>query len=213
MKMRRKWKYRKVMIMLLFPLFLVVTISCLEQRMVPQLKEISHIQCKNRSNLMIDRSVADVLSETKLFDASQLFYTDDKSYTANTVMVNQICSDFSREITRQLTEISEEKIYIPLGASTGWSFLANSGPKIPFNLIPMGTAKVDYDSSFSSVGINQINYKIWLDISIEIKIVNPLYQENIVMHRKIMLTDIVFSGKVPEHYLQLSYPQEYLLTE
>ena len=64
-----------------------------------------------------------------------------------------------------------------------------------------------------SAGINQINYKIWVDISMEMKIVNPLYQEILSMERKIMLVDIVFSGKVPEHYFQVTPQNEYLLTE
>ena len=47
----------------------------------------------------------------------------------------------------------------------------------------------------------------------EMKIVNPLYQETLSMERKIMLVDIVFSGKVPEHYFQVTPQNEYLLTE
>ena len=77
----------------------------------------------------------------------------------------------------------------------------------------MGSTKVDYISTFESAGINQINYKIWLNISIELKIVNPLYHETITMERKIMLADIVFIGKVPEHYFQIDNQSEYLLTE
>ena len=107
------------------------------------------------------------------------------------------------ENDEDLVKLPDEKIGIPLGAVMNWGFFANIGPEIPFTLIPMGAVKVDYDSQFLSVGINQINYKIWLNIAMELKIVNPLYQENITLERKIMLADIVFSGKVPEHYFQM----------
>ena len=79
--------------------------------------------------------------------------------------------------------------------------------------MPMGAVKVDYETAFSSVGINQINYKIWLSVKMELRIVNPLYQEELTLSRKIMLADLVFSGRVPNHYFQISRPNEYLLTE
>ena len=75
------------------------------------------------------------------------------------------------------------------------------------------SVKTDYQTEFVSAGINQINYKIWLNLSMDMKVVNPLYQETITLNRKIMLCDLVFSGKVPEHYFQFSSPDEYLLTE
>ena len=81
------------------------------------------------------------------------------------------------------------------------------------SLLPMGAVRVDYETAFSSVGINQINYKIWLAVHLELRIVNPLYREDITLERKIMLADLVFSGKVPAHYFQISRPNEYLLTE
>ena len=77
----------------------------------------------------------------------------------------------------------------------------------------MGAVRVDYETAFSSVGINQINYNIWLAVHLELRIVNPLYREDITLERKIMLADLVFSGRVPAHYFQISRPNEYLLTE
>ena len=142
---------------------------------------------------------------------NRAFYGE--SYTANTTCVNQFCALLSRDITKQLNELPKEVIPIPLGAVTHWGLLANKGPKIPFTLLPMGAVKVDYETAFSSVGINQINYKIWLAVHLELRIVNPLYQEDITLERKIMLADLVFSGRVPAHYFQISRPNEYLLTE
>lgn len=76
----------------------------------------------------------------------------------------------------------------------------------------MGAVRVDYETAFLGRH-QQINYKIWLAVHLELRIVNPLYQEDITLERKIMLADLVFSGKVPAHYFQISRPNEYLLTE
>lgn len=168
------------------------------------------MQCKAFANDIIDTAAMENLQE---IDVSALLLQNGESYTANTALVNQFCALLSADITSSLNELPKEVIYIPLGAATNLSFFANMGPKIPFTLLPMGAVKVDYVTDFNSVGINQINYKIWLDISMEMKIVNPLYQETLTMERKIMLADLVFGGKVPEHYFQMSSPSEYLLTE
>ena len=154
-----------------------------------------------------------VLHNMNIIDPSSLLTETDNTYTANTVVANQFCTNLSMDITDELKRIDPESISIPIGAVTNLSFLADKGPEIPFRLIPMGAVDVGYETAFSSAGINQVNYKIWINISIELKIVNPLYQEPIQMQRKIMLADLIFKGKVPEHYFQLTPKSEYLLTE
>ena len=199
MRKRKRNRKRKKFLPLLLPALLtVLCFFLLEKNLLPPLKEISHMQCKAAANHIIDEAAANALGE---------------SYTANTTCVNQFCALLSRDITKQLNELPKEVIPIPLGAATHWGLLANQGPKIPFTLLPMGAVRVDYETAFSSVGINQINYKIWLAVHLELRIVNPLYREDITLERKIMLADLVFSGKVPAHYFQISRPNEYLLTE
>ena len=205
-KRKRNRKRKKILPLLLPALLTVLCFFLLEKSLLPPLKEISHMQCRE--------AAANALAHMEL-DANALLQkgADGESYTANTTCVNQFCALLSRDITKQLNELPKEVIPIPLGAVTHWGLLANKGPKIPFTLLPMGAVKVDYETAFSSVGINQINYKIWLAVHLELRIVNPLYQEDITLERKIMLADLVFSGRVPAHYFQISRPNEYLLTE
>ncbi|HBF64872.1 MAG TPA: hypothetical protein DDW34_02835 [Clostridium sp.] len=89
---------------------------------------------------------------------------------------------------------------IPLGAALDSAFFANHGPKIPFTLMPVGAVTSDYETSFTSAGINQINYKIWVNLSFELQIANPLFKEKIVFSKKIMLIDTIISGKVPDYF-------------
>lgn len=127
------------------------------------------MQCRAAANRIIDEAAANALARMEL-DASALLQkgADGESYTANTTCVNQFCALLSRDITKQLDELPKEVIPIPLGAATHWGLLANKGPKIPFTLLPMGAVRVDYETAFSSVGINQINYKIWLAVHLEL---------------------------------------------
>ena len=130
--------------------------------------------------------------------------------------IETVLSAYTRKFNQKLetyfpvSEDPEQKAV----AAMRYSIL-NGGKRLrPFLLHETaGLFGVDYETAFSSVGINQINYKIWLAVHLELRIVNPLYREDITLERKIMLADLVFSGKVPAHYFQISRPNEYLLTE
>lgn len=212
--MKKKRKRKRFLLLFLFLSLLYFFFYFFDQKLLPPLKEISHMQCKTTANQIIDHSASAVLKE---LDLSNIIISspssDGNSYSINAAVINEFCFRFSQKLTNELAHLSEERIYIPLGAATELHYFANKGPLIPYTLIPMGAAKVDYDSALLTAGINQINYKIWLNVSMEIKIVNPIYHEKISMERKIMLVDIVFSGKVPEHFFQFTPQGEYLLTE
>ena len=212
--MKRK-KHRKVYVLFSFFIFLLGTICLLsfaDRKLSPALQEISHIQCKTTANQIIDAASEKVITEMNMASAP-LFLIQENGYAANTTLINRLCQELSMNITEQLNRLPSEKIEVPFGALTGFQFPADKGPHIPFTLLPMGSAKVDYSSAFQSVGINQINYRIWLNVTINLKIVNPFYQETITMTRKLVLADVVFSGIVPEQYFQMTLPDEYLLTE
>ena len=75
---------------------------------------------------------------------------------------------------------------------------------ISFKLMEHGSAYVDYDTSFESAGINQTNFKIWINVMINVRIVNPLVSKSVEVQRKIMLIDTVIKGDIPMGYLNIS---------
>ena len=166
--------------------------------------EISHIQSKAAANIIIDNAEEDTIKELNITSSDFFIEEQQDNVSVNTLLINTFCSSVSTGITEGLSAISEEKILIPMGIITGIDMFANTGPNIPFSLRPMGAATVDYETSFSSAGINQINFKIWIDVSMEIKIVSPLWQQTMTVTRKIMLVDTVISGTVPERYMTLN---------
>ena len=219
---RKKWKRTLFFYIVLFLLTAVCTLFCLfrlEAALLPALREISYMQCRAISKNIMDTAITEVMQELEP-NSTALIRQTEESYTADTVYINHFCTTLSQKITGGFSTLPKDPIQIPLGAATPFAFLANAGPKIPFSLLPMGAARVEYETDFCAVGINQVNYKIWLNISMELKIVNPLLQESVVSERKIMLADLIFGGKVPTHYFQMNPAKkeiqeagEYLLTE
>lgn len=201
----KKGKHLPKFIILFLSIFvpvLILLIQC-DNHIFGAILEISRLQSITTANKVIDKAVQDTI-QTLQVDSSDFFIGGQEDLTtvsANTLLINKFCSTISAEITNGMDKISNECIPIPLGMITGIDILSNMGPKIPFSVRPMGTASVDYETSFTSVAINQVNFKIWLNIAVDVKIVNPLRQEKVSLTRKIMLVDTVISGTVPERYL------------
>ena len=213
----KKRQTKKIYNLILFFLACFITIwffSYIDNRFLPVLKEVSHIHCKAYTNQIINSALDEILSNKEQDFSDFIFYDIHKDrYSANTLLLNQLCTTLNENIAVHLSKIPSEKIIIPFGAVFDASLLADKGPDISFTIYPAGNVTTNYDSEFITAGINQINYKIWLDISIELRIVNPFYKEELKLTRKVLLADFIFNGKVPEHYFQMNSPDEYLLTE
>ena len=206
----KKRTLKKIYYLFLFIFVCIISIVIflfVDNRFTPTLKEVSHMHCKAYANKIIDTSLSEIISEQEQKNEPFLFYdTYENGYAANALQINRFCSALSERITNSISELPHEKIMIPFGAIFSSGLLADKGPAITFTLYPAGSVKTNYDSAFVSAGINQVNYKIWLDISMELKIVNPFYKENLLMNRRILLADMIFNGKIPEHYFQMTSP-------
>lgn len=211
---RRKKQHNpsKFYLIILFLLVFFTTIFLLyqlEQKITPPLKEISHTCSTAIANEILDACVAQVLTELPLSANDFITLTHDgsgssnPSYSANTREINLFCNRLSQAVNTAMQQLPEEKISIPLGALGENPLFANMGPGIPFTLMPAGKAVSDYETSFVSAGINQVNYKIWVNIAMDIQIVNPFFREKVTLTKKIMLVDAIIGGKVPEQFFSM----------
>ena len=197
--------------MKLFIVFLLLTsiifviLMLYDTKIFKTVVEISHIQSKSTANTIIDEAVQNTIKELNI--TSSDFFIEKQQYSTavsvNTILINTFCSTVSMAITEGMEKIAEEHISIPIGVITGIEMFSNIGPSSPFYIKPMGIASVDYETSFSAEGINQINFKIWLNVCMDIRIVNPLRSETMSVSRKIMLVDTIINGTVPERYMTL----------
>ncbi|WP_304509413.1 sporulation protein YunB [Anaerotignum sp.] len=202
-KKKRKKKNGMLTLSLIFICTFFLTILVLyhmEKKIVPSLQEISHNRSTALANDIINNCIQDMMNEQSLSCEDFLIATDSENptYSTNTQQINLFCANLNKKINTAMQTLPYEKIQIPLGAASNSNFFANWGPQIPFTLMPGGEINSDYETSFVTAGINQVNYKIWINLSLEIQIVNPLYSEKITLTKKIMLVDTIIGGKVPD---------------
>ena len=177
---KRTFSWSTLLLIITIGITLGIGLRFFDLRLTEIAEEMSKLESKTAANRVID--------------------TDGIS--ADTIAINRFCTTLSSEITKELEQLNNEKINVPLGSISGVELFANWGPDIPFSMEPKGAAEVDYETKMESSGINQMHFQIWINISLEIRIVNPLHEESIPMTRKIMLVDTVFGGDVPEEYFQ-----------
>lgn len=184
----------------------VAFIAATEKYIMPAAADICLIQAKETANQIINSAVEEVLKERSEGNKNILSLETKNSTTmimADTITINLICSEISSSITEKISNMENNIIEVPYGAASGIGIFANSGPNLPFEIMPAGETTVDYETEFTSAGINQTNYKIWLTVNITISLVNPFYNKNISMNRKIMLADTVIKGDLPSNYIDI----------
>lgn len=123
------------------------------------------------------------------------------SLVVDTVLVNMFVNEVSTRLSEILHESRVDKVYIPIGIFFGIEAFANLGPTFPISIYPMSNVTVDYETSLSSVGINQTNFEVWLKINSFVKIVNPVQDTTASINRKVAIVNTVIRGEVPSQYI------------
>lgn len=206
MQYRSRIKRRKLIIKVIFIiLILMVFGSFVENTVMPSLIAISQIEAKRAANNAIDTAVRTSITNMGLKTEDFFTYAQNGgSVSANTLLINELCAEVSRNINDEMETLDERKISVAVGALTGWDTIANTGPRISFRIRQMGEADVDYQTMFGQAGINQTNYKAWLTVDLKVRLVNPLKSDTISSQRKVMLIDTVIEGEVPDRYLDVN---------
>lgn len=203
-----KRKIRKYVVFFTFTVSVMAAafIIATEKYIMPAAADICLIQAKETANNIINSAVDEVLKEKSEGGRNILSLETENGTTmimADTISINLICAEISSSITEKIANMENNIVKVPYGAASGIGIFANSGPDLEFEIMPAGDTTVDYETEFTSAGINQTNYKIWLTVNITISLVNPIYDRNISMDRKIMLADTIIKGDLPSNYIDI----------
>lgn len=166
----------------------------------------AEIETKSSANNIINTAIQETIDEMNISSSDFIIKenSDISSISANTVLINEFCSNISNKISDYFKLEYENIIEIPVGSLFGIEWISNIGPSIGFNIMPSKEALVNYNTEFNSVGINQSNFKIWIDINTTVRIINPLQKKEIEFNRKVMIVDTVINGVVPENYMNIN---------
>ena len=174
----------------------------LDAMLFPVALQAAEITARSRMNEIINNSTIHAIDRHELVSGD--FYSVSvneegqlNTLSVNTILINNLSNEIAVYMSRELMEMDNERVQIPYGALTGIRVMANMGPMYTVYLMPIGEVMVDYSSSFASVGINQVNFQVWLNVSARMSIINPLQSTEIVLDRKIPLVNTVINAEIP----------------
>lgn len=120
----------------------------------------------------------------------------------NTSVMNVLSANITYKVQEKIKDISNEYFTIPLGTALNSQLLADMGPNLTFKIRPQGSVLVDFITEFEESGINQTRYKIYITVSINIRVISPSITSDLEVNNNVLLSEIVIVGDVPESYTQ-----------
>lgn len=99
--------------------------------------------------------------------------------------------------------LDRAELAIPAGNLTGINLLSGKGMELPVEVVAVGTAHAEFESSLSDAGINQTRHQILLDVSVAVDILLPGDTLRTEVTAQVPVAETVIVGAVPDTYLQL----------
>jgi len=183
-----------------------------DRLILPLVLEAEELRLQAEINNVINSVVHEIITNRGITAADFLIQnagdgtTGKPVLSVNTVLVNEICNAAAQKISQRLNNLDTEVVSVPMGMALGIDTLAQSGPSFSFNLAPIGNALVNYESSFTAVGINQTHFAVWLTVESVVRIINPVHSAEFQVSRNVSLVDTIISGTVPGTYLNMDVP-------
>ena len=129
-------------------------------------------------------------------DGKVLSLADDGS------LLNQIRTSLIDSILKKMDVLRESYVTIPLGSFSGNPFFAGTGPDIPIRIVPYGSVDINFESLFTSAGVNQTKHEINMVVHINMNAFFPGKTLDINLDIPVLLTQTIIAGDVPRAYLE-----------
>ena len=211
-KRKKASRGKRAFILALITLSLVAWLMfyVVDGTIIPAVTTIASQRAVTVINEVINETLTGIIDDFVL--TSEDFYsltTDDAgrltSLSVDTILVNRVANLLAMEVSSGLSYGDTMRVGVPMGLFTGMPIFAGAGPDFYVSVVPAGEATVEYETSFTSAGINQINFQVWLYVETTMRIVLPLQDATIPVSRRVPLVNTVFAGEVPEGMLLTNF--------
>jgi len=200
-----KKKLKKYFILLLVILAVSLIFNHFYQVSYPLIVELSEAEAENYVNQAVNEAAKRIVELRSFYED---FYTYEKNndgeivlVKANTASINQMMAFAQIEIQSALNELEDLSIELHIGAFTGSSMFAKSGPVIKIHIIPVGNAVTEWESYYYNKGINQTIHRLILRVAAKVSLVIPVKAKDCVIMTDIIIAEDVIIGRVPDTYV------------
>jgi sporulation protein YunB len=203
---RKNHKYISFLVILIFIIVVLnIIIVFFDKRVMPAITEMATIMAKSQTLNIINEKSVEILSKEFNYDQMIKIQKNNEGniilVQADTIKLNYLAAKLSTECNKELSEMKNSEINVPLGWLSDKSVFYNLGPKITMGIEPMGNMSTSYESKFESAGINQTRHKIYLNVNAKIRLKLPMRNQDIEVTTQVPVSDTIIVGKIPNNTL------------
>ena len=190
--------------------------------------EYATLEAQKLSSIIINKAISKHITEKvnsdELFEITKDSNGEIRSIDYNTAIINKFLTETTNSVQINLRNIEKgdidalefqdsvlvdynkkklEKgiIYeISSGMLFGNPILANIGPKIPVKISLLGDASSNISTEVKNYGINNAIIQVYVNITINEKIILPYYSKPIKIETKAPVAIKIVTGTVPKYY-------------
>ena len=172
-------------------------------RLQPAFIDCASSYANNMVNRVVNKAVTDVFSSDNYSSMSDIKTRDKSSIQTietDTAKINVLKARLNDSIQDNIKNAQTETVRIPLGSATHFYFFSGLGPSIPIRIYPVSIVNTDIEEKLVSAGINQVNHRLYLNVSIDVSFAGLTFVETQTVETKVLLTETLVVGETPEYY-------------
>lgn len=183
-------------------------IALLETRLRPVLTEIAAAQAKNSMTAVVEGAVSAGLAARQVSYGDLVTIQRDgggaiTALTTDMARMNLLRTELTTAILEALGEADVSDVQVPLGTLFDLEPLWAKGPALKAKAMTVGTVRAEFDSQFTSAGVNQTLHRIWIEAYVPMTLLLPGGKVETELHTRLCVAETVIVGQVPDTYLQL----------
>lgn len=121
--------------------------------------------------------------------------------SADMARLNLLRAELSAHLLERL-EDSRLDLTIPVGSLLPLEPTWARGPELHLRALALGTASAEFESEFTSAGINQTRHRLWLELSVPVTVLLPGGGEELTVDSRLCVAETVIVGQVPQTWFQ-----------
>ena len=183
-------------------------IALLENKLRPVVAEIAAAQAQNNMTAVVENAVTADLAARQVSYVDFVTIQRDEggaitALTTDMARMNLLRSELTAAVLEALEGVDVSDVQVPLGSLFDLEPLWAKGPALKAKAMTVGTVRAEFDSQFTSAGVNQTLHRIWLEVDVPMTLLLPGGEVEASLHTRLCVAETVIVGKVPDTYLQL----------
>lgn len=191
----------------------IVLFAGIKGQIGPNIDAVSRLRAEGMVARIVNETIKEELTESE-YDENLFLIEKDrdgniKLVQANTALVNSLVSGFASSLQLKYDEMEPKNVKVSFGTIIGSKLLSQAKIYLNVRVQPLSVSQWDFVTEFEDKGINQTKYKIYIIIESNVRVLQPFSVSNLKVKNKILISEAVIVGDVPESYVNV--PKEDIL--